>query len=167
MRVSIAAALTFAIGALAAPQQFGGPIGTTGGITPGGPSSRAGSISPHGAFVPAEFPEAPGDVTVGQAGDTCGSELDLSCCDKVDQSGDAINAASGLLAGLLGGALEGGELGLFDGCSKLNVAALIGLTDLLDNQCKQTPACCQHSGMDQGQGLVNVGLPCVALGGIL
>ncbi|KAL7624829.1 hypothetical protein AAE478_004043 [Parahypoxylon ruwenzoriense] len=146
MRVSIVAAFTFAYGALAAPQLGGGP---------GGPEGPAG------------IPPVPGDVTVGQAGDTCGSDLDLSCCDKVDQSGDAINAASGLLAGLLGGALEGGELGLFDGCSKLNLAAVIGVSDLLESQCKQTPACCQHSGMEQEDGLLNVGLPCVALGSVL
>ncbi|KAI0017010.1 hypothetical protein F4780DRAFT_782737 [Xylariomycetidae sp. FL0641] len=108
----------------------------------------------------------PGDVTVGQAGDTCGSNFDLSCCNKVDQSGDAVNEASGILSGLLGGGLEGGDLGLFSGCSKLNVAALIGLDDILNSQCKQTAACCQHSGTEQ-DGLVNVGLPCVALAGLL
>ncbi|OTB18697.1 hypothetical protein K445DRAFT_364002 [Daldinia sp. EC12] len=141
MQFTIVTALTFALGALAAPQLGGRP------------TSR--------------FPPVPGDVTVGQAGDTCGSDLDLSCCDKVDQSGDAINTAEGLLAGLLEGALEDGELGLFEGCSKLNVAALIGLTDILNTQCKQTPACCQHSGMEQEDGLLNVGLPCVALGSVL
>lgn len=86
-----------ALGALGAPQ-LGGP-----------PNTR--------------IPPVPGDVTVGQAGDTCGSDLDLSCCDKVDQSGDAINTAEGLLAGLLEGGLEDATVGLFDGCSKLNVAA--------------------------------------------
>ncbi|KAI1458963.1 hypothetical protein F4805DRAFT_107884 [Annulohypoxylon moriforme] len=141
MQFTIVTALTFALGALAAPQLGGG-------------------------MAPARIPPVPGDVTVGQAGDTCGSDLDLSCCDKVDQSGDAINEASGLLAGLLEGGLENGELGLFDGCSKLNVAAVIGLSDFLESQCKQTPACCQHSGMGQ-EGLVNVGLPCVALGSVL
>ncbi|KAI2608728.1 uncharacterized protein GGS25DRAFT_521899 [Hypoxylon fragiforme] len=139
MQFSIVATLAFALGVVARPQ-----------IAP-----PAGGIPP-----------VPGDVTVGQAGDTCGSDLDLSCCNQVDQSGDAINTASGLLAGLLEGGLEGGSLGLFDGCSKLNVAAVIGLTDILDSQCSQTPACCQHSGMEQ-EGLVNLGLPCVALGGLL
>ncbi|KAI1805093.1 hypothetical protein F4811DRAFT_248959 [Daldinia bambusicola] len=141
MQFTLVTALTFALGALAAPQLGGRP------------SNR--------------IPPVPGDVTVGQAGDTCGSDLDLSCCDKVDQSGDAINTAEGLLAGLLEGALESGELGLFQGCSKLNVAAVIGLTDLLESQCKQTPACCQHSGMEQGDALVNLGLPCIALGSVL
>ncbi|KAI1653927.1 hypothetical protein F4813DRAFT_393080 [Daldinia decipiens] len=141
MQFTIVAALTMALGALGAPQ-LGGPPNTN------------------------SIPPVPGDVTVGQAGDTCGSDLDLSCCDKVDQSGDAINTAEGLLAGLLEGALEDATVGLFDGCSKLNVAALVGLSDLLESQCKQTPACCQHSGMEQ-DGLLNVGLPCVALGSVL
>ncbi|KAI1764656.1 hypothetical protein GGR53DRAFT_466209 [Hypoxylon sp. FL1150] len=142
MQFTIAAVLTMALGALARPQ-LGGPPMTN------------------------RIPPVPGDVTVGQAGDTCGSDLDLSCCNEVDQSGDAVNYAEGLLAGLLTGGLEEGALGLFDSCSKLNVAAVIGLSDFLDNQCKQTPACCQHSGMQQEDGLLNVGLPCVALGGIL
>ncbi|OTA99417.1 hypothetical protein M426DRAFT_86670 [Hypoxylon sp. CI-4A] len=124
------------------------------------PSPQVGSAGPR-------FPPVPGDMTVGQAGDTCGSDLDLSCCDQVDQSGDAINTADGLLAGLLEGGLEKSGLGLFDGCSKLNLNVLIGVSDLLESQCKQTPACCQHSGMEQGDGVVNVGLPCIALGSVL
>ncbi|KAI1499746.1 hypothetical protein F5X99DRAFT_410788 [Biscogniauxia marginata] len=151
MQFTIATIATFAIGALAAPQ-IGGVGSGTGGQ---GIGNGAGN-----------FPAVPGDVTVGQAGDTCGSDLDLSCCDSVDQTGDSINEASGLLAGLLEGTLQNGDLGLFSGCSKLNVAAVIGLSDLLESQCKQTPACCQHSGTSQ-EGLVNLGLPCVALGSVL
>ena len=63
------------------------------------------------------------DVTIGQAGDTCGQDLELSCCNDVDQSGDSTNVASGLLAGALGGLLQNGDLGLFSGCSKLSVTA--------------------------------------------
>ncbi|KAI0095857.1 hypothetical protein F4814DRAFT_435185 [Daldinia grandis] len=141
MQFTIIAALTMAIGALGAPQLGGFPNGN-------------------------RVPPPNGDLTVGQAGDTCGSDLDLSCCDKVDQSGDAINTAEGILAGLLEGGLADQAVGLFQGCSKLNVAALIGIDDLLNNQCKQNPACCQHSGMEQ-EGLVNLGLPCVALGSVI
>ncbi|KAI1329053.1 hypothetical protein F5Y16DRAFT_409393 [Xylariaceae sp. FL0255] len=135
---TIIATLTFALGALAAPAPQGDSMG-----------------SPIGS-----------GVTVAQANDTCGSNLDLSCCNKVSQSGDSTNVADGILSGLLSGALENGEAGLFDGCSKLDVAAAIGVDDLLNSQCKQTAACCQHSGSEQS-GLVNVGLPCVALGGLL
>ncbi|KAI1255731.1 hypothetical protein MGN70_002471 [Eutypa lata] len=115
---------------------------------------------------PMGSPDIGSDVTIGQAGDTCGQDLELSCCNDVDQSGDSTNVASGILAGLMGGALENGDLGLFSGCSKLSVAAAIGVDDILNSQCKQTAACCQHSGSEQ-EGLVNVGLPCVALGGLL
>ncbi|KAI0157795.1 hypothetical protein GGR57DRAFT_500744 [Xylariaceae sp. FL1272] len=105
-------------------------------------------------------------TTVAQANDVCGQDLDLSCCNKASQSGDSTNQSGGLLGGLLSGLLQNGDVALFDGCSKLDVAALIGVDDLLNSQCKQTAACCQHSGTEQN-GLVNVGLPCVALGGLL
>ncbi|KAI8626329.1 hypothetical protein F5Y19DRAFT_478696 [Xylariaceae sp. FL1651] len=136
MQFSVVAVLTFALGALAAPS----------------PQSVGNSI--------------PGDVTIGQAGDTCGEDFELSCCNDVDQSGDSVTEASGILSGLLQGTLEGGDVGLFSGCSKLTVTALIGVDDILNSQCKQTAACCQHSGTSQ-DGLVNVGLPCVALAGLL
>ncbi|KAI0444557.1 hypothetical protein F4803DRAFT_511132 [Xylaria telfairii] len=138
MRFSVAAVFTFAIGALAAP-----------------------SPAP-----PSPYPMPGNSVTVGQAGDSCGRDFELSCCNHVEQSGDSSMEASGLLAGALQGVLADGELGLFSGCSKLDVAAIIGVDDLLNSQCKQTAACCQHSGTNQ-EGLVNVGLPCVALGGLL
>ncbi|KAI0871005.1 hypothetical protein GGS24DRAFT_83092 [Hypoxylon argillaceum] len=137
MRFSVAALITLAIGAMAAPQQGASP-----------------------------YPMPGNDVTVGVAGDTCGKDMELSCCNHVDQSGDSSMEADGILAGALQGVLADGEVGLFSGCSKLSVTALIGLSDLLNQQCKQTAACCQHSGTNQ-EGLVNVGLPCVALGSVI
>ncbi|KAI0546271.1 hypothetical protein F4679DRAFT_598740 [Xylaria curta] len=138
MRFSVAAVFTFAIGALAHPSpQYASP-----------------------------YPMPGNSVTVGQAGDSCGRDFELSCCNHVEQKGDSAMDANGLLAGALQGVLADGELGLFSGCSKLDVAAVIGIDDLLNSQCKQTAACCQHSGTNQ-EGLVNVGLPCVALGGLL
>ncbi|KAI1339428.1 hypothetical protein F5Y15DRAFT_415837 [Xylariaceae sp. FL0016] len=136
MQFSIVATLTFALGAIAAPAK----------------SANVPSIGPS--------------TTIGQAGDTCGADMDLSCCNNVDQSGDSTDVAEGILSGLLQGTLEKGTVGLFSGCSKLSVAAAIGVDDLLNSQCKQTAACCQHSGSEQ-DGLVNVGLPCVALGGLI
>ncbi|KAK6833521.1 hypothetical protein PG987_008215 [Apiospora arundinis] len=115
------------------------------------------------------IPAVGNEVTVGQAGDRCGTEFQLSCCNKADYSGDSVNAATGLLTGTLSGAFGKNGLGLFDGCSKLDITAGIvggGVSDLLNSQCKQTAACCQHSGQEQN-GLLNVGLPCVALGGLL
>ncbi|KAK8041102.1 hypothetical protein PG994_014109 [Apiospora phragmitis] len=104
-------------------------------------------------------------TTVEQAQTQCGTYMQLSCCNKADYSGDSVNAASGILSGLLGGGALNG-LGLFDGCSKLEVTALIGVSDLLNSQCEQTAACCQNSGSEQN-GAVNVGLPCVALSSLL
>jgi hypothetical protein len=63
------------------------------------------------------------DVTIGQAGDRCGQDLQLSCCNKVKQVEGSQTEASGLLAGLLGGALENADVDIFDGCSKLTVTA--------------------------------------------
>ncbi|KAI0117860.1 hypothetical protein GGR51DRAFT_500353 [Nemania sp. FL0031] len=140
MRFSVAAIFTFTLGALAAPSPAPAPS------------------SP--------YPMPGNDVTVGVAGDTCGSEMELSCCNHVEQKGDTSFEADGILAGALEGVLADGEVDLFSGCSKLSVTALIGVSDLLNSQCKQTAACCQHSGAQQ-EGLVNVGLPCVALGGLL
>lgn len=67
-------------------------------------------------------PSVPGDLTIAQAGDTCGKDMQLSCCNKADYSGDSVNAASGILSGVLGGAFSKNGLGLFDGCSKLDIA---------------------------------------------
>lgn len=93
MRFSIAATLALATGVFASPYPQGGTAGVG------------------------------NDVTIGQAGDTCGSDMELSCCNSVDQSGDSVNTASGLLSGVLGGLLQNGDLGLFNGCSKLSVTA--------------------------------------------
>ena len=93
MRFSIAAAFALATGVIASPYPQGGTAGVG------------------------------NDVTIGKAGDTCGEDFELSCCNSVDQTGDSTNAASGLLAGALQGVLAGGELGLFNGCSKLSVTA--------------------------------------------
>lgn len=94
MRFSVAALITLAIGAMAAPQQGASP-----------------------------YPMPGNDVTVGVAGDTCGKDMELSCCNHVDQSGDSSMEADGILAGALQGVLADGEVGLFSGCSKLSVTA--------------------------------------------
>jgi hypothetical protein len=77
------------------------------------------------ALLPRIGTGIPGDATVGQAGDTCGRDFELSYYNDINQSGDFITEASGILAGLLQGTLEGGQLGLFSGCSKLDVASRI------------------------------------------
>ncbi|KAK6212370.1 hypothetical protein LQW54_005323 [Pestalotiopsis sp. IQ-011] len=108
-----------------------------------------------------------GDVTVGSAGDVCGEDLELSCCNKGDTDDHSTDVASGLLSSLdiAGDLLKGAAF--FGGCSKLDLGlgavAGLGLTDLLNQQCKQSVACCQHSGGAPQQGLINAQLPCVAV----
>lgn len=75
--------------------------------------------------APGALPAGPGfgDITVGQAGDRCGENLELNCCNEVRQSGDDIDYADGILSGLLADGLLTEGLGLFKGCSKLTVTA--------------------------------------------
>ncbi|KAL4787842.1 rodlet protein [Aspergillus varians] len=117
-----------------------------------------------------KFP-VPGDVTVKQASDKCGDQAELSCCNKATYAGDTTEIDSGILAGTLSNLIGAGSgaagLGLFDQCSKLDIAALIGVQDLINQQCKQNIACCQNSPSSADGSLVGVALPCVALGSIL
>ncbi|RYP35807.1 hypothetical protein DL767_003662 [Monosporascus sp. MG133] len=99
----------------------------------------------------------PRDLTVRAAQNLCGNNLVLSCCNEVE--GDDTNLGSGLLGGLL----QGADLDLFSNCSPLDVT-VIGITDLLNDQCTQSVACCQGNDIEQS-GLVNIG--CLALGGLL
>ncbi|KAL4789985.1 rodlet protein [Aspergillus venezuelensis] len=116
------------------------------------------------------FP-VPDDITVKQASDKCGDQAQLSCCNKAKYAGDTTEVEDGILAGALSNLIGAGSgadgLGLFDQCSKLDVAVLIGVQDLLNQQCKQNIACCQDSGSSADGDLIGVGLPCVALGSIL
>lgn len=143
--VELACAL--AMTAAAAPQ--GGLLGGLSG------SSGANTGSNN------RFPSIPSTTTIEQASNVCGSNTRLSCCNEANTSGDAVSEASGLLAGVLGGlgGVGQGGLGLFNGCSKLDVAGgafshvaimnfkltnpAIGAADFLNSQCKQTAACCQ------------------------
>ncbi|KAL4760232.1 hydrophobin family protein [Aspergillus foveolatus] len=117
-----------------------------------------------------KFP-VPDNVTVKQASDKCGDQAQLSCCNKAVYAGDTTEVEDGILAGALSnliGAGSGAEgLGLFDQCSKLDIALLIGVQDLVNQQCKQNIACCQNSPSSADGDLIGVGLPCIALGSIL
>ncbi|KAL4948155.1 rodlet protein [Aspergillus filifer] len=116
------------------------------------------------------FP-VPDDITVKQASDKCGDQAQLSCCNKAKYAGDTTEVEDGILAGALSNLIGAGSgadgLGLFDQCSKLDISVLIGVQDLLNQQCKQNIACCQDSGSSADGDLIGVGLPCVALGSIL
>ena len=60
-------------------------------------------------------------LTVQEANSFCGDDQTISCCNSIKQ-GDDITQSSGILSGLLNGALSDG-LALADDCSKINVAA--------------------------------------------
>ncbi|KAK2811513.1 hypothetical protein FQN50_002136 [Emmonsiellopsis sp. PD_5] len=112
--------------------------------------------------APGEYsaPKKP-KMDINQVQNTCG-QAQVSCCNEKVSSVNGGDKNSGLLSGVLGTVLGGGSnIDLFDQCSKLNVAALIGVTDILnDGTCGQTVACCQ--GNDQKvEGLVAVGVPCI------
>ncbi|KAK0390144.1 hypothetical protein NLU13_3717 [Sarocladium strictum] len=132
-----------------------------------------------------------GQMTMGQAQSACGKNTQLTCCNSNKSGQDAPRPVSdngrvsrGLVADVLDGLLgpEGllgadGVLGqvadglldlqLFDQCSKLDISALIGVSDLLGNHCSGKVACCDGSESTATGGLINIALPCVALGGIL
>ncbi|KAK7222979.1 hypothetical protein V2G26_010982 [Clonostachys chloroleuca] len=90
-------------------------------------------------------------ITVRDGNDLCGRKLELQCCNN------------GLLSDL---SILDGEIDLFDQCSKLSVTALIGVDDILGSQCDQNIACCDTTAPQQ-TALINIGLPCIALGSLL
>ncbi|KAF4465182.1 hydrophobin [Fusarium albosuccineum] len=104
-----------------------------------------------------------GNTDILTAQKICGSDLEVNCCnkEKTEVTGQEFNQG-GILSGILG---EEG-LGLFGQCSPLSVSNLIGAGDLLNSHCKQKVACCENNQAVTG-GLVNVGLPCIALTSLL
>ncbi|QKX61189.1 uncharacterized protein TRUGW13939_08336 [Talaromyces rugulosus] len=131
-----------------------------------GPSPKGGEASKgQQPFWPTS------DVSVEEAKAACGNDNQISCCNDATITGDQVEVETGPLSGalknLLGGKNGAKGLGLFDKCSKLNLDVLIGLNDLISNQCKQNIACCQGNSADSSGDLVGVNLPCVALGSLL
>ncbi|KAK2867754.1 hypothetical protein FQN49_003500 [Arthroderma sp. PD_2] len=87
---------------------------------------------------------------------SCGSNNQVSCCnEEIKKVGG--NSAPGLIPIL--SALDVSDLSLMKGCSKLDVAALIGVQDLLNSKCKTQVSCCE-SGPTNQIGLVNVDAKC-------
>ncbi|OJD19215.1 hypothetical protein AJ78_00828 [Emergomyces pasteurianus Ep9510] len=105
-----------------------------------------------------------GDIDVNQITKQCG-QAQVSCCNKQVNTVKGGDTNSGLLNGVLGTVIGGGsEIGIFDQCSKLSVAALIGLADILGGpRCGQV-ACCQ--GDSSAEGLVALNLPCIPIAGL-
>ncbi|KAK6345943.1 hypothetical protein TWF730_010282 [Orbilia blumenaviensis] len=126
------------------------------------------SALPNGAAVagkPIIFP-AGDQITQVQANKACGKDMTLNCCNDVDISNSGQNKAAGLLGLNVDDVL--GKVGLFGKCSDISIPVLnlVPLGSLLNNKCKQNVACCQDSGTTQN-GILNVGLPCVALGSLI
>ncbi|OAX81068.1 hypothetical protein ACJ72_04589 [Emergomyces africanus] len=105
-----------------------------------------------------------GDIDVNQITKQCG-QAQVSCCNKQINTANGPTSNSGLLNGVLGTVIGGGsEVAIFDQCSKLSVAALIGLADILGGpRCGQV-ACCQ--GDQNASGLVALNLPCIPIAGL-
>ncbi|KAJ0417918.1 hypothetical protein BJY00DRAFT_315515 [Aspergillus carlsbadensis] len=110
-------------------------------------------------------------VTVKEGSSKCGDQAQLSCCNKVKYGADTTVVADGLAAGLLSNLLGAGSaaegLGAFTQCSKLDISFLIGVEDILNQQCKQNIACCINSPGSADGDLIGATLPCIALGSIL
>ncbi|KAL2822770.1 hypothetical protein BDW59DRAFT_163582 [Aspergillus cavernicola] len=115
------------------------------------------------------FP-VPSSMTVKEGSTKCGDQAQLSCCNKAKYGGDSTvvskGIASGLLSNLLGAGSAAEGLGAFTGCSKLDLP-IFGIQDILNQQCKQSIACCAGSGSSADKDVVGVALPCLALGALL
>ncbi|KAH8168683.1 fungal hydrophobin domain-containing protein [Sarocladium implicatum] len=120
------------------------------------------AVTPLSSLVPRQVLS---ELTVSEAQDLCADGQTISCCNSVKQ-GDTVSESSGVLSGLLNGALSGG-LSVNSECSKIDVAVLIGVQDLLNDQCTSNVACCQGNDAEAENGLVNAGLSCVALGQVV
>lgn len=76
----------------------------------------------------------PDDMTVKQAQAKCGDQAQLSCCNKALYAGDKSRRSG---------------IELFDQCSKLDIQIpiliAVPIQDLVNQNCKQNVACCQHS----------------------
>ncbi|KAL4795183.1 hypothetical protein BDV19DRAFT_379072 [Aspergillus venezuelensis] len=122
------------------------------------------------AATATQFP-VPDGVTVKEASAKCGDKAQLSCCNNAKYGGDTTEVFDGLGAGLLSDILGAGSasdgLGVFDECSKVDISVLIGVEDLINQQCKQNIACCAASPGSADEDLVGATLPCIALGSIL
>ncbi|KAI1964008.1 hypothetical protein LOZ58_001869 [Ophidiomyces ophidiicola] len=123
----------------------------------------AAPSSPKGA--PSSPKGAPPSPKSNQIMAQCGNQ-NLSCCNKEINKVDAkgVDSDFGVLTGIAKNInLE--NLSIFDQCSKLDIGLGIigaGLTDILNQKCKQTVACCQQT-ESNANGLVAVAVPCIPI----
>ncbi|KAH8173697.1 fungal hydrophobin domain-containing protein [Sarocladium implicatum] len=117
------------------------------------------ATTPLSSLVPRQVLSS---MSVKDAQALCGNDQTISCCNSVKQ-GDNVSQSSGVLSGVLNGLLADG-VDVNAQCSKIDVAVLIGVQDLLNDQCTSNVACCQNSESEASNGLVNAALPCVPIG---
>ncbi|KAK2748993.1 hypothetical protein FQN57_007276 [Myotisia sp. PD_48] len=86
----------------------------------------------------------------------CGNNNQVSCCNEENKS--ATSQASGGLLGILDN-INVENFRLLSGCSKIDVAAVIGIQDLLNSKCGTKISCCESGDTNQN-GLVNLDLKC-------
>ncbi|EZF22989.1 hypothetical protein H112_04462 [Trichophyton rubrum D6] len=91
----------------------------------------------------------------------CGNGNQVSCCNTETKKVGAPLTAGGLIPILDNLNLD--DFSLLKGCSKVDVAAVIGVQDLLNSNCKTQVSCCKVGDTNQ-VGLVNanVDLKCAA-----
>ncbi|KAE8352749.1 fungal hydrophobin-domain-containing protein [Aspergillus coremiiformis] len=151
MQFSIAAVLALATAVAALP-----PASLTSGT---GAGQKVGNAD-------VRFPVS-GDVSTKQASDKCGDNTQLSCCNSVTYAGDQTEVDEGLLAGALShliGTGSGSEgLGLFKECTNVDVINVLPI----QQACKSNIACCQRPDSSGTGNLINLGLPCIALGSLI
>ncbi|EQL01354.1 Hydrophobin, fungi [Ophiocordyceps sinensis CO18] len=100
-------------------------------------------------------------MTFREAQDLCGSNMEVSCCNKDDNTSSQNSKENdGPLSKLLPDAnVLGGE------CLKLDLIPIIG--DLLNKQCSGTVSCCDKSSSSSDNNLVGLNIPCLSLQNLL
>ncbi|CEJ92564.1 hypothetical protein VHEMI08209 [[Torrubiella] hemipterigena] len=118
-------------------------------------------------FIAAVFAATAAALPATAPGEYCGSGMELNCCNRQfdSKSADIGPHQSGLLAGLVNGLAGGDGLSILGDCSPIDLASLIGGGALLNGQtCRGKVACCNRSQSVAVGGLLNLALPCVAVG---
>jgi hypothetical protein len=88
----------------------------------------------------------PSSMTVEQGSSKCGTQAQLSCCNKAKYGGDT-TAIGGALSNLLGAGSAAEGLGIFTECSKLDISRMPGacpytsplLTSGSSHRCRRYP----------------------------
>ncbi|OAA52831.1 class I hydrophobin [Beauveria brongniartii RCEF 3172] len=106
-------------------------------------------------------------MTLGQAGDRCGADQSIYCCNEKTTKIEHSSPETGL-GGLLGATIGADGLlsHLLGTCTKIPVNVL-AIGNLLQSECTNRAACCHNTPSVAYGGLVNLALPCVAIGSLI